>query len=129
MGCNVPWCYLEKQHKQLTLDASLHLYLHCACPVILRFLTALLPEEAMVVVRYLTTCMSLMQAYDRAVLRMKGDDAVTNFPASLYGNQNGAAPSASLQPADAACTISLPGIATLLNACNFKQCVFRNGTA
>ncbi len=52
-----------------------------------------------------------MQAYDRAVLRMKGADAATNFPASMYVDLDNAEPSGPLQTADASCTISLPGTA------------------
>ena len=55
-----------------------------------------------------------MQAYDRAVLRMKGADAATNFPASMYGDLDTSDPSAPLLPADASCTISLPGAAVTL---------------
>ena len=51
------------------------------------------------------------QAYDRAVLRMKGADAATNFPAGSYGELDSAEPSAPLQTADASCTITLPGAA------------------
>lgn len=67
-------------------------------------------STAFATVRQASDMCTCMQAYDRAVLSMKGADAVTNFPASMYGGSvNPAGPSAAFQSADAACTISIPG--------------------
>ena len=67
-------------------------------------------STAFATVRQASDMCTCMQAYDRAVLSMKGADAVTNFPASMYGGSvDPAGPSAAFQSADAACTISIPG--------------------
>ena len=53
------------------------------------------------------------QAYDRAILRLKGEEAVTNFPPSSYGelepDPHLLDASASGKDADASCIITLQG--------------------